>query len=75
MTTLATWLTALFGSMTATVATMTLVAAVAVGVTAELVVTDSLAVFTDQEVNAANTFAAAPFGRGRESSTWPLARP
>ena len=51
-----TWLAGLFGGMSATVATITLVAAVAVGITAEFVVTDSLAVFTDQEANAANTF-------------------
>ena len=51
-----TWLTALFGGVSGTVATLTLVAAVLVGLTAEFLVTDSLAVFTDQEVNAANTF-------------------
>ena len=50
------WFTALFGGVSGTVATLTLVAAVLVGLTAEFLVTDSLAVFTDQEVNAANTF-------------------
>jgi len=56
MRTLLTSFTALFGGLTGALATLTLVGAVVAGVTAEFLVTDSLAVFTDQEVNAANTF-------------------
>ena len=50
-------LLALFSGSAGIVAGLSLVLAATAGLAAELFVTDSLAVFTDQEVNAANTFA------------------
>ena len=55
MRTLIAWLRARCAGVRGAVATLTLLGAVAAGVTAQCLVTDSLAVVRDQETNAADT--------------------